>query len=227
MSVNPPGGVNLTLAIFALVSTALSIVGFIAHYIPCHQYGDFCSIFHDINDIFADDDWQLLLPSDRRTELYRRHGRHVHALLSSSCIDWCKQCWQYFCRSGITWLFGLKAILRSGVLCRNGSETAKPQKQCITVENWADRELTSRHTGTVTSCDSDQDNWCYSIFIGSLSNRERQKNPEDHGDSYVTLLNEQDSSWNAFKPWRLRMPTGIISKEVWSFLISFKLFDGP
>jgi hypothetical protein len=86
MNVNPPGGVNLTLAIFALAGAALSIVGFIAHYIPRHQYGDFCSTLHEINDIFADDDWQLLLPSDQRSRLYWRYCRHVHALLSSSCV---------------------------------------------------------------------------------------------------------------------------------------------
>jgi hypothetical protein len=87
MNMNPPDGVNLTLAIFTLVGVALSIVGFIAHYIPHHQYGDFCSILHDINNIFGDDDWLLLLPSDQRSRLYRRYCRHVHAIAySSSCI---------------------------------------------------------------------------------------------------------------------------------------------
>ena len=83
MSVDPPGGVNLTLAILALVGAALSIVGFIAHYIPRHQYCDFCIIVHDINNIFADNDWLLLLPSDQRSGLYQRYCRHVHALLGS------------------------------------------------------------------------------------------------------------------------------------------------
>lgn len=88
-SVNPPGGLNLTLAILALLSAALSIVGFIAHYIPRHQYGDFCSILLEINDIFADDDWLSLLPPDQRSRLYRRYCRHVHyALLSSSFVGW-------------------------------------------------------------------------------------------------------------------------------------------
>lgn len=78
MSVNPPGGVNLTLAIFALVGTFLSIAGFIAaHYIPRHQYGDFCGILNDIYNIFADDDWQMVLPSDQRSQLILRYSRHV------------------------------------------------------------------------------------------------------------------------------------------------------
>jgi hypothetical protein len=86
MSVNPPGGVNLTLAIFALVGAVLSIAGFIAHYIPHRQYVDFCNILDNINNIFADDDWQLLLPSYEKSALSRRYCRHVYALLSSSCI---------------------------------------------------------------------------------------------------------------------------------------------
>ena len=80
MNVDPPDGVNLALAIFTLVGVALSIVGFIAHYIPNHQYGDLCSILHDINNIFVDDDWLLLLPSDQSFRLYRRYCRHVHCL---------------------------------------------------------------------------------------------------------------------------------------------------
>ena len=56
-------------------------------------------------------------------------------------------------------------------------------------------------------------------FVGSLSNRERQKNPEDHGD--VSLSNfESDPSSNDFKSGQwLRPPTGLISREVWSFSI--------
>ena len=77
---NPPGGVNLTLAIFALVGATISIVGFIAHYIPRHQYTVFCGILDDIHKIFEDDDWQLLLPSDQRFQRYLRHV--LHALLS-------------------------------------------------------------------------------------------------------------------------------------------------
>ena len=81
---NPPGGVNLTIAIFALVGAVFSIVGFIVHYSPRHQYGDFCSILHDINDIFADYELLSLLPSDQGSRLYQRYRRHVHALLTTS-----------------------------------------------------------------------------------------------------------------------------------------------
>jgi hypothetical protein len=89
MSVNPPGGVNFTVAIFALVGATFSIMGFIvAHYSPRHQYGDFCRILHDINDIFSDYEWLSLLPSDQSSELYVRYCRHVlHELLGSSCIS--------------------------------------------------------------------------------------------------------------------------------------------
>ena len=86
MSSNPPGGVNLTVAIFSLVGAALSIVCFIAHYSPRHQYGDFCSILRDISDFFSDYKW-LSLPSEESSKLYQRYLRHVHALHSSSFIS--------------------------------------------------------------------------------------------------------------------------------------------
>jgi hypothetical protein len=87
MSLNLPGGVNLTLAIITLVGAALSIGGFIAYYIPNHQYGDFCNILDNINNIFAVDDWKLSLPSDQRSTVLHRYCRHVYMhCLGLSCI---------------------------------------------------------------------------------------------------------------------------------------------
>ena len=98
MSVNPPGGLNLTVAIFALIGAAISIAGFVAHYSPCQQYGDLCIKVKDIGDIFEDYEhqepegnnnshWFLLLPSDQRGKLYSQYCRHVHTLLGSSPIN--------------------------------------------------------------------------------------------------------------------------------------------
>ena len=228
MSVNPPGGVNLTVAIFALVGAAISIVGFIAHYSPRHQYGDLCSILQDLNNIFADyecqegnnnSQWLLLLPSELRSRLYQQFCRHVmHCFAPSRVVSADVHLTQYFWRSRISSIFVLNTILRACVWCPDSSEIEKTQKECFPIENWAHREP-SRHT----SCELD--NWCYeSFYLGSLSNRERQKDTEDHGD--VTISNfKQDHSSNGNEWFKLRTPTGVISKEVWSFLIS--LFDGP
>ena len=82
MSVNPPGGVNLTVAIFGLVGAAFSVVGFIAHYSPRRQYGDFCRVFRDINDIISDYDLcnndSSELSLFQRSSLYRGYCRYVH-----------------------------------------------------------------------------------------------------------------------------------------------------
>lgn len=146
MNVNPPGGVNLTLAIFALVGAFLSIVGFFAHYIPRHQYGVFCGIVNDIYNVFADEDWQLVLPSDQRSQLILRYCRHVlHALLTPSCIGWCIWRWhltKYLRKRGIAILSGLKAIIRISLLLQDSSETAKSQKKCSAAEIWTNRECT-------------------------------------------------------------------------------------
>ena len=62
-SVNIPGGVNLTIAICALVGATLSIVGFFAHYVPHHQYRQFCETIQDVN-IIIDNDWRGQPPDD-------------------------------------------------------------------------------------------------------------------------------------------------------------------
>lgn len=70
---NPPGGVNLALAIFALVGATLSISGFIAHQAPHHQYAEFCDILHEIHSTLAESDWKL--PSDKRSRLWQQYRR--------------------------------------------------------------------------------------------------------------------------------------------------------
>ena len=75
VSVDPPGGVNLTITIIALIGTALSIVGFIAHYIPHYQYAEFCDIMNDINSRFPDNDWQW--PSNSRSRLWQQYRRYA------------------------------------------------------------------------------------------------------------------------------------------------------
>lgn len=75
MTINPPGSVNLVIAIFALVGATMSIVGFIAHYLPRQQYADFCNILHHIHSIHAVDDWQW--SSDQRSKLLQRYCRYV------------------------------------------------------------------------------------------------------------------------------------------------------
>ena len=217
---NPPGGVNLTIAIFALVGAVFSIVGFIVHYSPRHQYGDFCSILHDINDIFADYELLSLLPSDQGSRLYQRYRRHVHALLTTSRLPRVASTdvvsntvflliWNHFViwsqYHPTCWYFMFGQLWDYEV-----SEEVRPSWKL----SWSWACLLRIATLV---------NWCYSIFVGSLPNRERQKNPEDYGDVSLSNFNhEQDPSSNYFKcgQW-LRMPTSLISKEVRSFLISF------
>lgn len=196
MNLNPPGGVNLAIAIFAFIGATLSVVGFITNHLPHQQYADLCHILQGIESALADDQrW----PSDHLLQRYRRYVSPQDDVIPSF------QLWrlmqvslafqQCLCKCREIPLSS-DAVIHFSIQPPDGLETKEYQEVCCKVKGWIDREPFSPLLPKILH--SEQDTWRYSIFVGSRSNTKEQE------ITRIALIHYID-----FKGRQLWMSTGI------------------